>query len=142
MILYRDGYDGQLAKTAQFHLPENLWPAQSIESEFINLSDKGLLTIKSGYAWDYASVPLTHWLSNNIQGKKSKIPSLVHDALCQLIRQHLLTIDNARLHADEHFYQLLLQYGFWKVRAWCWFQAVKYAGIKHHQEPKKVHTAP
>jgi len=143
MIKYRNGYDGQLAETATFQLPKALWPKEAITTEFIELTTRGLLTIRSGYAWDYASVPFTHWLSNLIAGKKSKVPSLVHDALCQLHRQGYLTsIHNARLHIDKHFYTLLRERKFWRVRARAWYKAVRIGAKRFKQKPKKVHTAP
>ena len=140
-IKYRDGYDGQLVNNAAFQLPENLKPKKDIETEFIGLTQDGWLTFKKGYAWDYASVPFTHWLSNRIAGKKSKTPSLVHDGLCQLHRQGYLN-DDHRDYADEHFYQLLLDRKFWKIRAWAWFKAVQVGAKYHKQSPKKEHTAP
>ena len=142
MIKYRDGYDGQLAETACFQLPSKLHPYNDIETEFINLNCLGKLTIKIGYSWDYASVPLTHWLSNIVQGKKSKTPSIVHDALCQLHRQGHLMMPSPRLHADRVFYDLLLERGFWKMRAWLWFKAVRLGAKYHNQKPKEIRTAP
>ena len=140
MIKYRDGYDGQLAETAKFHLPVELHPDSPITTEFLDLNCLGVLTIKIGYSWDYASVPFTHWISNMIQGRKSKVPSLVHDALCQLERNAYLP--NSRLHADRYFYQLLLERGFWKVRAWLWFKAVRLGAKYHNQKPKPILEAP
>jgi hypothetical protein len=121
MIKYRDGYDGQLVETVHFQLPENLWPENELNSVegFLTLDTKGVLTIREGYAWDYASLRFTHYISNKVQGRKSKIPSLVHDALCQLHRQLNLG-DAFREYADDHFYTLLLEMGFWKLRAWMW----------------------
>ena len=141
MIKYRDGYDGQLAETAKFKLPFELHPVTEIKTEFIDLNCLGTLTIKAGYAWDYASVPVLHKLANIIQGRKSKVPSLVHDALCQLHRNGYLTMPNPRLHADKYFYRLLLQRGFWRIRAWLWYKAVR-IGSKSEQKPKEIRTAP
>ena len=139
---YRDGYDGQVAEDISFQLPPELHPAEPIETEFLQLDVTGLLTIFSGYAWDYASVPVTHWLSNRIQGKRSKTASLVHDALCQLHRQGYLKMPDARLHADKFFRQLLLDRGFWKIRAWTWYRAVKFWGKRYKQKPKEIKEAP
>jgi hypothetical protein len=142
MITYRDGYEGQLVHTVKFQLPYELHPANEIRTEFIDLDCLGELIIRAGYSWDYASVPLTGWLSNKIAGKKSKTPSLVHDALCQLHRHGKLPHDEDRLHTDKFFYYLLLERKFWKFRAWLWFKAVR-IGAKHHkQTPKKEYTAP
>jgi len=138
MIKYRDGYDGQLAETVTFQLPITLCPFASIESEFLDLTETGQLTIKAGYAWDYASVPVTHKFSNWFQGDKSKVPSLIHDALCQLIRQKLLTVVDARLHADKHFYELLRERKFGRVRAWVWYRGVRIGAKMNEQKPKPI----
>jgi hypothetical protein len=139
---YRDGYDGQVAEDEIFILPEILWPKEPINEEFITVSITGLMVIKSGYAWDYATVPLTHWISNKIGGKKTKTPSLGHDALCQLKRIGLLPMDPTRIHTDTYFYTLLLKRKFWKVRAWAWFKAVRIGAKYHKQKPKEVLYAP
>ena len=141
MIKYRDGYDGQLAETARFQLPPELHPFSDIETEFLDLNCLGKLTIKVGYAWDYASVPITHKFSNMFQGNRSKTPSLVHDALCQLHRQGYLMMTNPRRHADNHFHTMLRERGFWKLRAWLWWKAVR-IGSKKEQKPKEIRTAP
>ena len=142
MIRYRKGYDGQLVDTVQFQLPIGLHPTQAIVTEFIEISVSGLMTINAGYAWDFASVPLTRKLSNWVQGKRSKVPSLVHDALCQLIRNGYLTMPDARELADKHFYKLLLDRGFWRIRAWLWLKAVRVGAKRHTQKPKRVYEAP
>lgn len=141
MIRYRDGYDGQLVETVVFKLPDNLKPEKHIDTEFLDLDIDGNLTIQAGYAWDYASVPFTHWISNKVAGNKSKAPSLVHDALCQLHRQGYLHHDDDRLNTDTFFYQLLLERNFWRIRAWLWFKAVR-LGSNHRQKPKEIFTAP
>ena len=142
MIKYRAGYDGQLLDSAHFQLPEELWPKEPITTPFIWLNTKGELIILAGYAWDFASVPFTRWISNKIAGRKSKVPSLVHDALCQLHRNDLLPMDESRLHTDTHFYTLLLERKFWKVRSWLWFKAVRLGAKYAKQKPKEVFEAP
>lgn len=143
MIKYRKGYDGQLAETALFHLPSELWPEKDIKTEFIDFATNGLLTIRAGYAWDFASVPLTHWISNLIASKKSKVPSLVHDALCQLHRQgHLLDSPMTRFYIDKYFRTLLLERKFWMIRAYLWYKAVRVGALRFKQKPKKIYTAP
>ena len=139
---YRDGYDGQLVEDVHFQLPCELHPVNTIDTEFIYLNVLGELTIRGGYCWDYASVPLTHWISNKLAGKKSKVPSLVHDSLCQLHRNGLLPHDENRLHTDKFFYQLLLDRKFWRIRAYAWFKAVRIGAKYNKQEPKQVFEAP
>jgi len=139
---YRDGYDGQLCETVHYQCPYELHPVNAIKTEFIDLDCMGELTIHAGYCWDYASVPLTHWISNKLAGNKSKVPSLVHDALCQLHRNGYLPHDQDRLHTDKYFYQLLRERKFWRVRAWAWYKAVRIGAKYSKQKPKKVYTAP
>jgi hypothetical protein len=139
---YRDGYDGQVAEDEIFQLPKVLWPKVAVSTEFLSISRAGVMVTRAGYAWDYASVPLTKWLSNKIAGKKSKKPSLGHDALCQLHRKGLLPQDPTRKHTDEYFYRLLLERKFWKVRAWAWYKAVRIGAKYHKQKPKPILEAP
>jgi hypothetical protein len=139
---YRDGYDGQLAETIHFQLPDELWPKKEIITPFIWLSREGELVILVGYSWDYASVPFTHWISNKIAGRKSKVPSLAHDALCQLHRNGYLPHDVSRLYTDRYFHKLLLDRKFWKIRAWAWFKAVRLGAKYAKQKPKQVFEAP
>lgn len=54
-----------------------------IETEYLKLSEAGVLTIKAGYAWDGPSGP-------TIDTKDFMRGSLVHDALYQMIRERLL----------------------------------------------------
>jgi hypothetical protein len=142
---YRDGYDGQVVEDYSFQLPKELWPEKDVTSiPFITLTTEGVLTTHHGYCWDYASVPTKffHWLSNKIAGKKSKVPSLGHDALCQLHRNGYLPMDEDRFHTDIYFRTLLLERKFWKVRAWAWFKAVRLGAKYNKQEPKEVFEAP
>jgi len=135
---FRDGYDGQLVDTIYKQLPYELHPKKDINTEFIKLNCKGLLTIRKGYGWDYATVPLTHWASNRLAGKKSKYPTLIHDALCQLYNQGLLTMDPTRIHTDTFFHQLLLERDFWRIRALVWFKATRLGAKFGNHAPKKV----
>jgi hypothetical protein len=139
---YRDGYEGQVAIDEYFQLPDELWPKEAISTEWIKVSITGIMITKAGYSWDYATVPFTKWLSNKIAGKKSKTPSLAHDALCQLKRNGLLPHDPTRLYTDTYFHQLLLDRKFFKPRAWAWFKAVRIGAKYHKQKPKKVYEVP
>jgi len=141
-IFYRDGYKGQLAKTAIFQCPYELHPPNSIYTEFIRLDCLGEMTIRSGYAWDYASGPTfdANWMPGH---KKAKTPSLIHDCFCQLIRQGLMDdVQDARKHADKFFYQLLLDRKFWKPRAWLWYRGVRIGAKSNEQKPKPILEAP
>ena len=144
MLKYRDigGNAGQVVEDYAIQLPRVLRPDAPIVTEFITCTMKGVMTAKRGYVWDYATVPLTKWLSNKLAGRKSKVPSLVHDMLCQLKRFGLLPHDPSRIYTDTFFHFLLLERKFWVVRAWSWFKAVRFGAKYHKQKPRKVLLAP
>lgn len=93
-----------------------------IQTEYVALNVKGLLTIKKGYAWDGASGPTK-------DTKKSKRGSGVHDALYQFFRLGLLDYKAFRKTADVIFYKLLLADKMNRFRAWYW-----YIGVRRHAE--------
>jgi len=140
-LYYRDGYEGQVAETYTIQLPRQLHPPQDIQTEFINLSQDGLLVILSGYAWDFGSGPTLDF--RYFPGyKKARLPTLVHDALCQLHRNGYLDgIDRPRYHSDRFFYDLLRERKFWKPRARLWYRGVRIGSI-NPQEPKPILEAP
>lgn len=88
-----------------------------ITTDYLRLERSGLLTIKKGYCWDGASGP-------TLDSKSSMRGSLVHDALYQLIRMGLLSME-CRLPGDKLLYKICVEDGMWKWRAWLWCQAVK-----------------
>ena len=79
---YRKGYKYQLAEEITFQI--NVFPGREIVTKFIRLTTTGLLTIYGGYAWDGPSGP-------TIDTEDTMTPSLVHDALAQLMRMNLLS---------------------------------------------------
>ncbi|MEM6885063.1 MAG: DUF1353 domain-containing protein [Verrucomicrobiota bacterium] len=86
----------------------------------VNITSTGKLYIKKGYAWDGPSGP-TIDTKNFMQG------SLVHDALYQLIREGVLTLDD-RLRADEILREICLEDGMSKIRAWYVYKSVRAFG--------------
>ena len=80
-IFYKQGYKYQLVEDC--FLLTAIFPAKDISSDFITLSQTGLLTIKKGYAWDGPSAIAIDTL-NFMRA------SLLHDALYQLMRTELL----------------------------------------------------
>ena len=89
----------------------------AIITEYINMSQDGLLIIKMGYVWDGASGP-------TIDTKNTMVPSLIHDALYQLMRGNYLD-RKWRKRADEILYEALRERGMWKVRAKTWYRMVR-----------------
>jgi hypothetical protein len=83
-----------------------------IKHDYVLLNPDGLLFIPKGYMWDGASGP-------TIDTKDSMEPSLVHDALCQLMRLNLLPFDKLDF-VNDLFYQMCIISGMSKFRAWIW----------------------
>lgn len=113
-------YKYQLVKDFEFKtgFPCSVNIGESIVTEYIRLSrNTGDLHIKNGYCWDGPSGP-------TYDTKSAMRASLVHDALYQLIRMGLLSPDK-RGDADKELYQICLEDGMWKWRAWLWYRAVK-----------------
>lgn len=121
-IEYRTGYKYQLAKTYAIQTP--VQPPAKIETDFITLEPTGILTIAAGYAWDGASGPT--W-----DTPAAMRPSLIHDALYQLMREGLLPFDQWRLVADKLFRTLCKEDGMWSPRAAIWFAGVRLGGGWH-----------
>ena len=86
MIKYKSGYKYVLAETFGINIP--LYH-QSITTPFIILDPRGNLVVKEGYAWDGAT------LFPDLEVVKRG--SLVHDALCQLLRLGLLHSEQLNL---------------------------------------------
>jgi len=68
-------------------------------TRYYSMFENGILTVKYGYAWDGSSVPfkrLFRILSFGLYhpDKYCKIASLVHDALCQAMREGLLPVED------------------------------------------------
>jgi hypothetical protein len=117
-IQYAEGYKYQLRACYAVRLPELADPARAvIATEWLELLPDGTLRILAGYAWDGASGP-------TYDSKSSMRPSLVHDALYQLIRHGLLP-QVLRGVADRIFHRLCKEDGMWRARAWAWYHLVR-----------------
>jgi len=107
-IKYQKGFKYQLIAAAQFQL--KIQPQSDIETRFINLSSDGVLTIRSGYAWDGPSGP-TIDTRNFMRG------SLIHDALYQLMRLELLPLE-FKEPSDKELIRYCKKDGMSSLRAW------------------------
>lgn len=117
-IHYRTGYKYQLARDYAVNVA--IRPYDTIYTEFVCLNNKGLLVIRSGYAWDGASGPAID-SQNLIRG------SLTHDALYQLMREGYLS-PSWRRQIDEELRRICLEDGMSKIRAWWVYHAVRIFG--------------
>ncbi len=134
-ISYKSGYKYQLHEAYASEIP--IIPSQSIVTEYIELDEEGLLSIKKGYAWNGPSGPAIDTL-NFMRG------SLVHDALYQLMRNEELDRDRYRKPADELLRKMCRDDGMSPIRAWCVYYGLRIFGDKaaHHNNKKKINKAP
>ena len=134
-IKYQKGYKYRLFEQRIHRV--NIQPEKPIATEYITLSQGGILAIKKGYAWDGASGP-TWDDKTNMRG------SLVHDALYQLMRLDLLP-QSCKEAADREMQRICIEDGMWQIRAWYYYQGVRHFARKFcspGHEPYPVLTAP
>lgn len=134
-IAYRSGYKYQLAEHYLTYI--DIKPLHDITTEFIALNTEGRLSIFSGYAWDGPSGPVR-------DRKRNMRPSLVHDALYQLMRMGLLDTRKYRKLADALYRDMLIENGVPKVRADIEYVALRKFGGKaaSPKNVKKIYRAP
>ena len=127
---YRKGYDYQLAEMARFQTA--VYPLRTAVTEFIALNAEGVLVISSGYAWDGPSGP-------TLNTDNAMVPSLVHDAIYQLIRERLISV-HWRKEADAMLYRMLRERGMSWPRAQYWLAGVRWfaAGAANPGDTKEV----
>lgn len=132
-VYYTDGYKYQLAESCTY---QTTIVNNPVWTDFISLDKFGLLLVHKGYAWDGPS-GLTFDTKNSMRG------SLIHDALCQLINEGLLSKKH-QPYVDTLLYDICREDGMSQPRAWLWYRAVRNydkSGLKPYTS-KPVHTAP
>lgn len=131
MIKYKEGYKYQLVEE---YIQETDITGFHIESDYVRLFTDGALVISKGYAWDGASGP-------TYDSKSSMRASLVHDALYQLcgLNSNLLKF---RDYADTLLYNICVEDGMWRFRAWIWKKGVNWFGSKAAEECDTILIAP
>ena len=134
-IDYKDGYKYQLARAYQ--LPTPILPPEDIVAEWYRLTKAGVLLIKAGYAWDGASGP-TYDSDSSMRG------SLVHDVLCQMMREGQLDYNTYSEAVHQFFHDLCVEDDMMQFRAWIWHRAVVFANGGHpdHEDPNPVVRSP
>ena len=93
-------------------------PKAPIDTPYIDMDIKGVMTVRRGYVWDGASGP-------TIDTKNTMTASLIHDALYQLMRENLIDRDKWRKRADKILYEILRSRGMTSIRAKIWYRAVR-----------------
>ena len=133
-IKYKGGYKYQLVR--DYGLYTNIFPKEDIHSEFISLYTDSYMLIRYKYAWDGASGPA-------IDTKTIMRGSLVHDAICQLIREEHLP-RSVMPQGNALLKRICLEDGMCKIRAWWVHRGVNdfgdFAGDPKNK--KAVLTAP
>ena len=132
---YRKGYKYQLE--SDFNIQTSIKPPSEIETEFLQLSEDGMLYIVQGYAWDGPSGPV-------IDRSYNMRASLVHDALYQLMRLKLLSARKCRKQADLLFSELCKEDGLLSILVLGYYRALRVFGFRATQPPskKRVYWAP
>jgi len=113
---YRGGYKYQLAE--DYTIETLINPVREVENDYLSIDRNGLLTVKKGYAWDGPSGP-------TFDTKTFMRGSLVHDAIYQLIREGFIG-EQYKIYADGFLYNICIEDGMNRIRAWYVYQSVKY----------------
>jgi hypothetical protein len=96
----------------------------------------GTVRVSMGFKWDGASVPRVLWNIIPPWGSYSGA-ALVHDWLYR--RHRLRSVTNREItkeEADRVFYELMLEDGVWKIRAYTMWLAVALCGRKAWSQNK------
>lgn len=124
---YRAGYKYQLTEDEE--VKTSFYPDKDIVTHFVIFQKKydllykpfGLLTIKADYAWDGASGPA-------IDTEAFLTPSLIHDAIYQLIGLGYLNKEAYKELADRLLQKMCEDRGMWSIRAWWVYRGVRRFG--------------
>lgn len=128
LLFYHDGYKYQTTK--DYVIRTQVFPSKDIITEYVTLSQHGVLFIRHGYAWDGPSGP-------SIDTNNWMVPSLIHDSLCQLLSLNLLS-EQWIPEVHKEMYRQCLSRGMWKIRAWYSYKAVQAAWTKNMSRKKEL----
>lgn len=107
-IVFHGGYKYLLR--ARYEQRITIKPKQIIKTPYLQLTLTGVLSISEGYAWDGPSGPA-------IDTYNFMRPSLVHDALYQLMREGLLNAAGYRKSVDMLLLKMCREDGMSWLRA-------------------------
>jgi hypothetical protein len=132
--------------TETFSVQTKITPVEDIITRFASLTTSGLLTISALYFWDGASGPAIDkkigWGWFSIKLTDTQVPSCVHDALAQLMRQGLL--DQKWLpYVNKLLNQMLKDRGMWWARRRWWMRGLWLADgdFAKPENVKKIYEA-
>jgi hypothetical protein len=132
-IKYKSGFKYQLVDT--YIIETNISISKKIYTEFIEMKEDGYLQISKGYAWDGPSGP-------TIDTKNFMRGSLIHDALYQLMREKYINSHLYKDQVDKLLYNMCIEDGMNKIRAWSVYIGVKYFADMAIQNKKSILIAP
>lgn len=133
MIQYQSGYKHQLYAAYTHPLPPEIAGAVKFEGRFLSLVG-GNLIIAAGYAWDGPSGPA-------FDTKTFMRASLVHDALYQLMREHIL-LRALKDAVDDEMRRICIEDGMSAARAWWCHRGVKKFGMMATIRNRDILVAP
>ncbi len=102
---------------------------------FLRLWPNGRVVIRRGYAWDGPSGPA-------FDTKNFMVPSMVHDAIYQLMRNKAIPLDPFREIADEMMFKMCKDRGMCGVRAWWCKRGVRKFGKAAASKKRTIYKAP
>lgn len=134
-IGYQEGYKYRLAADYVTRTP--IRPPADIITDYVVLTMAGVLYVRKGYAWDGASGP-------TFDTPSSMRPSLAHDALCQLMRERMLSYRRWAKTVHRLFYEQCIEDGMFPLRANLWHAGVLIGqgGNPEHEDPNPIVYAP
>lgn len=94
----------------------------AVGNDFVRLDTDGQLHLVKKYSWDGMSGPVPNT-------KRNAVASLVHDGLCQLLREGLLPA-YLREEVDLEFRHVLINSGTWLLVAQGYYLVVREFGEK------------
>ena len=137
-----------LTKHYKYKLEENYLRETNItgftfDTPYYSMLDDGKFLVKKSYTWDGSSVPhkklirvLSLWTYN--PDRHCKIASLIHDALCQAMREGLL-LARYKLQADMLYQDMCLEGGMGGKQAMKRYWALRKfgnSGIEPEENPR------
>jgi hypothetical protein len=133
-VCFRSGFKGVVAEA--YTEKTSVYPPSPIRQPFYSIFSDGTVIAHPGYAWDFDSGPAR-------DSRKSKRASLVHDVLCQAIKEGLLD-PGWRDQADAEYYRLLREDKMFILRALWRFGAIQTGGkaFARFGDPHKLQYAP
>ena len=121
---YKNNYPYSLTKPYETQTGLHLGSNYSV-GEYVILQKNGIITIANGYSWDGAT--------GGIDTATFMEPSLVHDALCQLIYSNKLG-NGAQAKADKLLHEMCIDNGMSKIRAaWVYWTVRAHSRLRFKQ---------